>query len=472
MRDLLQNRRGTVAFATVIALVPLIGFIALGAEAGSWYVTKQQAQNAADAAAYSGALKRACEFGSVTCADTETVEYRGEQFAAQNAFCNEGSGSTYPGTRCAASLPSGISQSVRIEQPASNQVRATVSQTQPAYLVKLLGLSSVTIGATALAQIDGLAQPPCVLALTRSVTFQGSPTLTSPTCGVASNSAANNGIAFTGNNGIDFDAPSYTVGGCTQTATSGISCANVQTYQQTFPDPLSDLNTAMKALKLTDFPNGECKVTPTTPTFPASYEAGQCYNAGSLTLNNTTLSGTYYFAGSITINGNTVIKSGVDIKTGTDGATLIFFGSATPAITMGGNVTVQLTAVKHTTPDPPAPIPPAGPSVLSPVMSLMSGLLIYDGEVCQKNSDGTCKSNSNVNISGNSTSYFNGTVYVPNAPVTYGGNSSASAPTGESACYQVIAYSVNFQGDTKLDNAGCSSTGAVKPDVQTVRLVQ
>ena len=56
MRNLLRCRRGAAAFATVIALVPLIGVVGLGGEAGSWYVTKQHAQNAADAAAYSGGL--------------------------------------------------------------------------------------------------------------------------------------------------------------------------------------------------------------------------------------------------------------------------------------------------------------------------------------------------------------------------------------------------------------------------------
>ena len=60
MRNLLRCRRGSAAFATVVALVPLIGVVALGGEAGSWYVTKQHAQNAADAAAYSGALRVAC----------------------------------------------------------------------------------------------------------------------------------------------------------------------------------------------------------------------------------------------------------------------------------------------------------------------------------------------------------------------------------------------------------------------------
>src|SRR6516225_6421429 len=56
MLNLLRCRRGSAAFATVVALVPLIGFVALGAEVGSWYVTKQHAQNTADSAAMSGAL--------------------------------------------------------------------------------------------------------------------------------------------------------------------------------------------------------------------------------------------------------------------------------------------------------------------------------------------------------------------------------------------------------------------------------
>ena len=63
MRRLLRSRRGTVAFAAVIAAIPLIGVVGLGAEAGSWYVTKQHAQNAADAAAYAGALRLACKLG-------------------------------------------------------------------------------------------------------------------------------------------------------------------------------------------------------------------------------------------------------------------------------------------------------------------------------------------------------------------------------------------------------------------------
>lgn len=79
--DALRDRRGTVAVMFGLVAVPLIGASALGAEAGFWYVVKREAQNAADAAAYAGALRLA--FPS----DSKTVDYRGRQFAAQNGFC-------------------------------------------------------------------------------------------------------------------------------------------------------------------------------------------------------------------------------------------------------------------------------------------------------------------------------------------------------------------------------------------------
>src|SRR5713101_8473418 len=166
MRNLLRCRRGSVAFATVVALVPLIGVVALGAEAGSWYVTKQAAQNAADAAAYSGALALACTLSGGSCDQTQTVDYRGKEFAAQNAFCASGDATTYPGRACPASFPTGTSQAVQIAigdynagtfttPPAStgNAVRATVSQTQPGYLAAVLNLTTVTIGARAIALV-------------------------------------------------------------------------------------------------------------------------------------------------------------------------------------------------------------------------------------------------------------------------------------------------------------------------------
>jgi len=193
MNSFLRCRRGSIAFATVIALVPLIGVVALGAEAGSWYVTRQHAQNAADAAAISGVWRLICGQRGF-CTDTNSADYRAKQFAAQNTFCNAGD-TSYPGSRCAATLPTGISQAVRIVVNA-NSIQANVSQQQPAYLSKVLGLSNaVTIGATATAQIQVLTNP-CVLALTGSVDFQGSPSVSSPNCGVTSNDPASDAFIF------------------------------------------------------------------------------------------------------------------------------------------------------------------------------------------------------------------------------------------------------------------------------------
>ena len=63
---------------------------------------------------------------------------------------------------------------------------------------------------------------------------------------------------------------------------------------------------------------------------------------------------------------------------------------------------------------------------------------------------------------------FNGTVYVPNAPVTYGGNSSVSTP----GCFQVIAYAVTFSGNTKLDNSKCIRMGPLHLKFSMSGLVQ
>lgn len=448
MRNMLRCRRGSVAFATVVALVPLIGMMALGGEAASWYAVKQRAQGAADAAAYSGALRVACDSAAqpgTTCDNAQPFDYRGKQAAAQNAFCNSGD-TSYPGTNCPATLPSGITQTVQIASIASwngaagTYVQATITQQQPAYLAAVLGLSTVTVTATGVAQVSSqYAQPPCVLALLGSVTFQGSATVSSPTCGISSNSTAANAIGFVGNSGLSVNAPSYTVGGCSQTG--GNQCPSVQTYQQPIPDPLSAVNTAISALKTSDFPNKQCK---TQPTAYETVSTGSCYN-GATTLSGNLSTGTYYFNGDVTISGASTTVTGT--------ATLILFGNA--KLTINGGPTIQLTAMTS----------PAGPPVLASVLSKMSKLLIYDGE--------NPKNNQVVNVSGSSTTYFNGTVYFPNASITYSGNSNTSAPA--TGCYQVIAYAVKFQGSTTLDNSKCKSSSggasAAEPNVPNVYLV-
>ena len=131
--------------------------------------------------------------------------------------------------------------------------------------------------ATAVAQVEKLQKPPCILALKDSISFQGSPTLSSPNCGIASNSTDPDGLGFKGNNGINLNAPSFTAGGCSQTG--GHQCDKVTTHAPPVPDPLSGLNSAMSSLKTSDFSSGKCPNGP-----PTAYGTTPCYNNGNITL--------------------------------------------------------------------------------------------------------------------------------------------------------------------------------------------
>src|SRR5262249_10443799 len=148
------------------------------------------------------------------------------------------------------------------------------------------------------------------------------------------------------------------------------------------------------------------------------------------------LDGVYFFAdGQINIQGNTTIQNPPG-----KAATLIllppkFVNSSDPGASLNitGTPSIQLTAQSTVAST-------QVPSALSSVQSLMTDLLIYDPE--------TTKNQTPVKVSGDSNSYFNGLVYVPNSPVTYGGNSSVSSP----GCFMVIAYAVKFSGNTNLDD--------------------
>ena len=199
MRNLLRCRRGSAAFATVVALVPLIGVVALGAEAGSWYVTKQHAQNAADAAAYSGGLKLACQIilHPARIHKQWTIAVSNLRHRTRSAtlatppirtpVCHE------PSDRNLTDRPDQYAHGIGLgtcPTSAACLVQATVNQQQPTYLAKLLGLSTVNIGAQAVAQVNSLPTSPCALALTGSFSFQGSANINAPNCGMASNDTA------------------------------------------------------------------------------------------------------------------------------------------------------------------------------------------------------------------------------------------------------------------------------------------
>jgi hypothetical protein len=435
MRNMLRCRRGSAAFATVVALVPLIGVVALGGEAGSWYVTKQHAQTAADAAAYSGGQSLACSLAA-PCADPESLVYRGKEFAAQNGFCNAGD-TSYPGSRCVTSLPSGTSQSVQVASLTSwngnngNFVQATVSQQQPTYLAAVLGLSTVTINTTAVAKVQSAPAPACVLALTGSISFQGSPNINAPNCGLASDDRNPNALNFTGG-GMSLNVGSLSaVGGCTGAA-QFCNSALIN-----MPAPIPDPFAVLDGVTLPTLSN--C----TGSGLTAYSAATPCTNNNVNLTGNTTISltgGVYFISGSLTLRGTTAI-SGTALFILLPGASFNMKGTGTINIT--GNASVTASQL---------------PSVLQPYASLFAKMAIYD------------QSNSPVSIGGNSNITFMGNMYLPNAAVTFQGDPTITV-SGSTGCGQLVAASIAFNGNATFNNNGCSASTKLSIP-QYVQLVQ
>jgi len=436
MRNLLRCRRGSVAFATVGAMVPIVGFVALGAEAGSWYVTKQHAQNAADAAAYSGALRLACSLGSITCTDMNSVDYRGKQFAAQNSFCNGSDSTAYPGSRC-TSLPNGISRTVQIASltswkgAAGNFVQATVGQQQPAYLAKVLGLSTVTVAATAVAEVKNPKEL-CALGLGRyptgsALTLGGNVTNAGNGCGLMSNDTVkyNSTPTFTGS-GWAVDAAKGCLPNVTQCNSPGVP------YNYFMPpatNPLQALDTASFNSRTSpstkpcggNVTNGQtCSLDPNSAS--GVYSDLKVNDGGTVNL----APGTYFFYNATITFAGTVTGTGV---------TLVLLGDS--SISISGNASVSLSA-----PTTNATYP------------ALSGVLIDD--------QAPNKSKNAVTVNGNGTTVnLGGAMYFPNVDVSWSGTSANANTT----CSAVIANTLTMTGSAYMNTTGCVAGTVAKTQV-------
>ncbi|WP_407192897.1 pilus assembly protein TadG-related protein [Bradyrhizobium sp. STM 3566] len=502
MRNLLRCQRGSTAFATGIALVPLIGVVALGAEAGSWYVTRKHAQNAADSGAYSGALRLACTIAGASC-DAQSVDYRGKEFAAQNGFCNSSpkDSTPYPDSQCPPSLPTRVSRAVQIDigtysggtfttppTGTGNAVRARVSQQQPAYLSAVLGFLTINIPAQAIALVQ-LPSKVCALALGPNPNGGGA-------LKISGNSSNNGtGCPLMSDYSVQFaSTPSFTppdsgwavfgATGCSPNST----CSNVSVPHNYFMPPALD---PLQGLQTASFNNTFTSttitgnVTPVQSTCPASAPAGsRCFPINPNTAStaykipnvsngdyyycSATTQATYYFNTSITVNNGgtfacnpgspvrTYFKSGITVNGGT---VILAAGTyfSNGDVNLGGTVTgtnvtlVLLGNSKFTINGGTVNLSAPATNNFS---SSLNGVLIDD------------QSTAAVTINGNGAVRLAGAMYFPKADVSFGGTAQPTNTT----CSQVIAKTLNMTGGGYLSTDGCAPT--VIAYTQVVSLVQ
>jgi hypothetical protein len=423
MRNLLRCRRGAAAFATVIAMVPVIGVVALGSEGASWYVTKQRAQNAADAAAYSGAITLSCTLGA--CTDAQTVAYRGKEFAAQNGFCNSGD-TGYPGSVCKTSLPKGTSQSVAITQTTCNGnpcVQATVQQTQPTYLAGVLGLKTVQINVSAKAQVTSSLPTSCAsncgcmlqtetnpnggigLNMSNGVTVQLN------TCGATVDAKGASALSVTG--GAQLTAPSVSVAG-------GVSVTNggkINSSGSCSP-PNCAKNTG--ATVADPYAAVAMPTTGTARNLPSS-------NWGNYTLSPGVYTGTLNLSNGSTYTmqpGVYIVNSGnfnIGSATVTGAGVTIVVTSGTVNIANGANATISA--------------PTTGPT---------AGIAFFGSRTA---------SASNVNsFAGGVPMKITGAIYFPTQNLSF---SNGVSTNNGAPCTQVIAGTISIVGGSTLNSTQC-----------------
>jgi hypothetical protein len=313
---LLKDCRGAAAWAAAIALIPLIGAMALGAEAVLWQAMHQKTQHAADAAAYSAGLTLACQ-SSPPCSDNQSITARGQQTAALH----------------------GAWTNVTIDQPAQNQARAILTKHQRTVFAKLLGIADFDIVAATTAQVDVYGHP-CVLALAGSVDVQGNLTAS---CGIASNNTSSGALSVSNPASIGFMT---TVGGC-----SGCD-GRVLMYAQPTTNPFAALDGTVNNLQLSN-----CPVTGSLTPYTS---ASRCTNNNFQTQSNKTYN---LPAGAYVISGTLSITTGATIN-GNAGVTFILL----PGAAVDANGTLNLTAPAST----PAALPGGLDTNLFPHMVIYS----------------------------------------------------------------------------------------------------
>lgn len=405
---LARDDRGVSAIAIALLAGSLIGVVGLGVEAGMWFTDARALQTQADAAAIAGAYQ------AVASAPLATVQSVGSTEAQNNGFSPGGSNAIAINEITYASTPA---------------VQAVLTTPKTPTFLTVFSTGNVNVQATAVATY-GLLGNACVLALDTSgqgISLTGSPSVNAKTCVLASNSTTSQSI-YTNDNGDSINARGlYSAGGVSLHSSSNLVTWNSSGTQTVDVPPLVNQQplTDPFSTEPAPAPTGSCDSSTNTPSSPGYYcdMGGYSGHNSSWTLNP----GTYYVAsgGSFTVDNTTLTGSGV---------TIVLMGSASASFK---NSTITLTA----------PLLPATPT--TPFVRPYPGILLY------QDPSATAGSTALSFPGGNSSPVtLNGAVYAPNGVVTMQGTPATSGNL--SNCLIVVAYQVSFNGNSTMNDSGCS----------------
>nr|WP_137677352.1 pilus assembly protein TadG-related protein [Parerythrobacter lutipelagi] len=401
MKRLRRDAKGNTLAVFGLSLIPLIGAVGLGVDATQWILWKRQLHSAADLGALAGAR---------ALADGHTVNNAVRRSLAHNDLRN------FTIKEINNAPTSG-------PHTGNDQAVQVVLTTQ-----EKLPFSGLFMDAAPVIQISAIAEnavtvPNCVITLDTASTgieIVGSSRV-QMNCGLASNSN------FDATTSDLIDAGALSAVGTVNTGGGITSDTKVNDGITSVADPYAGKLPTPNAQSSCS-PNSWPLIKGNTTINPAT---GRCFAGLQIQGGTTTLLPGTYLIGEKGIS----IAAGATLKG--DGVTIIFTSTASTfndrkigTFSIAGGATVQLSA---------------------PTTGTYKGVIIYQDP---RTPD---KSTNNLNVTGNSDSYFEGAIYAPSVGVKFTGNSDLGM---SAACMQIVAKYAFFEGNTDVTNNCPSGSGA------------
>lgn len=428
LRGAVGDRKGATAAAFAVSAVVIMGFVGLATEAGTWYLGRREAQNAADSAAMAGAL--ASFYGG-------DVSASATKMATANGFTAGGKITVATAVQAASGTNPNL------------PVQVTVSQEMNPMVSALFVADATTIGARATALVKPIGTA-CALATTGSLTVSG--TVSASNCIFASNATSAAAISIAG----ALSASSATAAG--GIAVSGSFTAGGRPASPYHPWTINPYTSA-DSLALPAFTAATCDpfpaavgsvitLVPYETSGRAYCSASEVVGGGNLVVSSGVTvnvpSGTYFFnnVSLIVTAGGKIACAATCTPGGSYGTTFVFTGTAGSIGTVnitGGTVTLI-------------------PLKTNATFSALSGILFYGrgtatATIAQSNTIGKQP--------------IGGGIYFPNSTLLFTGNTSS-----QSSCLSLVAGTVTLYSNARLDTTLCSSYGTSLASIQGVRLVQ
>jgi hypothetical protein len=400
-----QKEAGQALIAAIAGLaVVLMGFAGLGIDMGYLRYEKRLQQTAADSAALAGAAELL--YGGTGVQDAAQHD------AATNGFTGavtSGCPPPSPGTTVGS-----ISISVNVppcsgpHNGAANYVETYVSEVQPTFFMRVLGINNETVTARAVAS-DNVNSTGCIYVLgtsSTSIDITGGSRITANNCTVLSDGG------LTISNGSDLTASSIGLVGSSNVSGGSAATPTPTTGIAPAPNPLAYLTPPTVAQPCMPDPmigNGR-----TSTLNPGTYCSFTLGGGAHVTLN----SGVYVITGTQTPCFGLCIGNGVTVN-GTSG---VMFYEAGGTITLNGGANFNLTA----------------PTTSNSGTGAVAGILFW-----QAASDPNPPT-----IDNGATSSLTGALYFPEATLTLAGGVSVSP-------YSIIvAQGLNLSNGTSLTSSG------------------